>query len=558
MADFYGAFPGQHMESRDVEQAYIQAEMEGPPVYIMLPQELWTDAMHKMRCPVFRLEKALYGHKNSGNYWQRFCDQEVRKADFEPIAENWPSVYYNYKTHMFLIVYVDDMKLCGPSEHCEKTWAAISERIKLEVPKEARSDEQTFLGCTHRRVERVAPSGKSVTCIEADMRQSLRSAIAKYDTAVFEAEGVYPHLYNVDSPFIEEDTKTAPSRAPFNGEEFVECPSCLHTMPKSEAMGKCLFKAGTSRKLRDLRPMVSKETISKDKTSSFDSEDDGESTTAGSCSNASDTDCYTEDESGQWSDMEDDGFNWWSGINRYQGSWRPEAGHHPCGWGHCQSKPIGSTRIPAPSGKSGSKGTGQYDPNRRGAAEKLSPDGTGILQPMAAMMLMTLLYTARAARFDLLKPINFLAKRVTRWDLKCDRRLHRLMCWVHTSVEHMMVGWIGDSPSDITAHLFCDADFAGCPYTLRSTSGHHADLQGPNTRFPWAAASKGHTSRAESTPEAELVSAAQGMKNIGEPALQVLSVLLSRFHANDWVLCMYLHEDNSTTVTIAMSGKTLL
>ena len=54
------------METRAVEQAYLQAKMEGLPVYIMLPTELWTDDMWHMRCPVFRLERALYGHKHSG------------------------------------------------------------------------------------------------------------------------------------------------------------------------------------------------------------------------------------------------------------------------------------------------------------------------------------------------------------------------------------------------------------------------------------------------------------------------------------------------------------
>ena len=48
--------------------------MEGTPVYVMLPEELWTAEMWKMKCPVVRLTKALYGHKNSGVYWQRSCD----------------------------------------------------------------------------------------------------------------------------------------------------------------------------------------------------------------------------------------------------------------------------------------------------------------------------------------------------------------------------------------------------------------------------------------------------------------------------------------------------
>ena len=40
MADMYACFPGHTVQGRDVEQAYLQAEMEGTPVYVMLPEEL--------------------------------------------------------------------------------------------------------------------------------------------------------------------------------------------------------------------------------------------------------------------------------------------------------------------------------------------------------------------------------------------------------------------------------------------------------------------------------------------------------------------------------------
>ena len=67
-ADLLSMMPGNIVEGRDVAQAYLQAEMEGPATYVVLPKELWTPEMHKMRCPVLLLEKALYGHKNSGAY----------------------------------------------------------------------------------------------------------------------------------------------------------------------------------------------------------------------------------------------------------------------------------------------------------------------------------------------------------------------------------------------------------------------------------------------------------------------------------------------------------
>ena len=69
------------------------------------------------------------------------------------------------------------------------------------------------------------------------------------------------------------------------------------------------------------------------------------------------------------------------------------------------------------------------------------------------MMLMSILYPDRLARFDLLKPVGFLAKCISRWDAKCDARLHQLMSYINTTLSDRMVGYIGDDPKDLTARL---------------------------------------------------------------------------------------------------------
>ena len=45
----------------------------------------------------------------------------------------------------------------------------------------------------------------------------------------------------------------------------------------------------------------------------------------------------------------------------------------------------------------------------------------GALQPIASSILMKVLYAARMARFDLLKAVANLAKKVTRWNTNCDK-----------------------------------------------------------------------------------------------------------------------------------------
>ena len=66
----------------------------------------------------------------------------------------------------------------------------------------------------------------------------------------------------------------------------------------------------------------------------------------------------------------------------------------------------------------------------------------GNLQPLAASILMRLLYGSRYARFDLLKSISRLASFVSYWDLDCDKRLMRLLSYVKGSLQKGLVGVI--------------------------------------------------------------------------------------------------------------------
>ena len=50
---------------------------------------------------------------------------------------------------------------------------------------------------------------------------------------------------------------------------------------------------------------------------------------------------------------------------------------------------------------------------------------------------------------------------------------------------------------------FVDADFVGCPYTLKSSSDCHFDIEGPNSCFPLSVGSSGHTATAQSSTSAE-------------------------------------------------------
>ena len=85
-------------------------------------------------------------------------------------------------------------------------------------------------------------------------------------------------------------------------------------------------------------------------------------------------------------------------------------------------------------------------------------EARGELQPIASRVLMKVLFAARMARFDLLRATQGLASRVTKWSPDCDKSLHRLMCYIHTTLDRTMVGFVGDSPEACKTWLFADSD----------------------------------------------------------------------------------------------------
>ena len=160
--------------------------------------------------------------------------------------------------------------------------------------------------------------------------------------------------------------------------------------------------------------------------------------------------------------------------------------------------------------------------------ENSPSESKGLLAPVACKVLMKILYGARLARFDLLRPIAALASMITKWDSVCDRMLHRLVCYINSSLGYKLKGHIGDSSKGLKLTLCSDADFAGCFDTAKSTSGVFTALTGPNSFFPLNAVSKAQSCVSRSTPEAEIVAADLAIRTEGLPALQLWDKVLER------------------------------
>ena len=137
---------------------------------------------------------------------------------------------------------------------------------------------------------------------------------------------------------------------------------------------------------------------------------------------------------------------------------------------------------------------------------------------------MKVLFAARMARFDLLRATQGLASRVTKWSPDCDKSLHRLMCYIHPTLDRTMVGFVGDPPESCKTWLFADSDHAG-EHDNRSTSGCPLALVGPNTFYPLTDFSKKQTSTAMSSTEAEVTAANLALRAVGLPSSCLWSVI---------------------------------
>ena len=88
---------------------------------------------------------------------------------------------------------------------------------------------------------------------------------------------------------------------------------------------------------------------------------------------------------------------------------------------HAKAKTLHTHTHTASASAKGGTGSLQrtgplWDPCAKGCGSEPKLDLKGLLGGIAAMVLMTIMYSARVARYDLLKPVACLAKRITRWD----------------------------------------------------------------------------------------------------------------------------------------------
>ena len=95
----------------------------------------------------------------------------------------------------------------------------------------------------------------------------------------------------------------------------------------------------------------------------------------------------------------------------------------------------------------------------------------GELSNTCSQMVLKCLYLARIGRPDILWSVNKLARSITKWTKACDKRLNRLISYIHHTCEYKQYCHVGNTAKQCRLGLFQDSDLAGDLEDSKSTSG---------------------------------------------------------------------------------------
>ena len=95
----------------------------------------------------------------------------------------------------------------------------------------------------------------------------------------------------------------------------------------------------------------------------------------------------------------------------------------------------------------------------------------GELSHVCCQIVLKCLYLARIGRPDILWSVNKFARSITKWTTACDKRLNRLISYIHHTCKYKQYCYVDNTAKQCRLGLFQDSDFAGDLEDSKSTSG---------------------------------------------------------------------------------------
>ena len=151
----------------------------------------------------------------------------------------------------------------------------------------------------------------------------------------------------------------------------------------------------------------------------------------------------------------------------------------------------------------------------------------GELSKVSSQIVLKCLYLARIGRPDILWSVNKLARSITKWTKACDKRLNRLISYIHHTCEYKQYCYVGNTAKQCRLGLFQDSDFARDLEDSKSTSGGTLCVFGGHTFVPISWMCKKQTSVSHSSTESEIISLDAGLWLDGVPALDLWDLIVA-------------------------------
>ena len=151
----------------------------------------------------------------------------------------------------------------------------------------------------------------------------------------------------------------------------------------------------------------------------------------------------------------------------------------------------------------------------------------GELSKVCSQIVLKCLYLARIGRPDILWSVNKLARSTTKWTRACDKRLNRLISYIHHTSEYKQYCHVGNTAKQCRLGLFQDSDFAGDLEDSKSTSGGTICIFGSHTFVPISWMCKKQTSVSHSSTESEIISLDTRLRLDGLLALELWDLIVS-------------------------------
>ena len=128
---------------------------------------------------------------------------------------------------------------------------------------------------------------------------------------------------------------------------------------------------------------------------------------------------------------------------------------------------------------------------------------------------------------DILWSVNKLARSITKWTKACDKRLNRLISYIHHTCEYKQYCYVGNAAKQCRLGLFQDSDFAGDLEHSKSTSGGTLCIFGSHTFVPISWMCKRQTSVSHSSTESAIISLDAGLRLDGISVLDLWDLIVA-------------------------------